>query len=85
MGNLGSSQRIQKFIDIKNAIEQNHKEEFVQSHFFGFHYSNLPIVLQYLVRLNPYADGNRQLQGGKFDIPDRLFISLADSFRNAIS
>jgi len=26
-----------------------------------------------------------QLQGGKFDIPDRLFTSVADSFRNAIT
>ena len=55
----------------------------MQSHFFGFHYSNLPIVLQYLIRVSPYAEGARQLQGGKFDIPDRLFTSISDSFRNA--
>jgi hypothetical protein len=83
MGSLGNTERIQKFIEIKNAIEENHKEEFVQSHFFGFHYSNLPIVLQYLIRVSPYAEGAMQLQGGKFDIPDRLFTSIADSFRNA--
>jgi hypothetical protein len=55
MGSLGSNERIQKFIEIKNNIEEHHKEEFAQSHHFGFHYSNLPIVLQYLIRLHPYA------------------------------
>ena len=55
MGSLGSPERMQKFIDIKNNIEENHKDEFLQSHFFGFHYSNLPIVLQYLIRLRPYS------------------------------
>jgi hypothetical protein len=55
MGSLGSYDRIQKFIEIKKNIEQNYKDEFIQSHFFGFHYSNLPIVLQYLIRINPYA------------------------------
>jgi hypothetical protein len=83
MGGLGSPERIQKFIEVKNNIEEHHKEEFVQSHFFGFHYSNLPIVLQFLIRTRPYAHGAKQLQGGKFDIPDRLFTSIADSFRNA--
>lgn len=55
----------------------------MQSHFFGFHYSNLPIVLQYLIRMHPYAEGAKQLQGGKFDIADRLFTSVGDSFKNA--
>jgi hypothetical protein len=38
-----------------------------------------------MIRVNPYAEGAMQLQGGKFDIPDRLFTSIADSFKNATS
>lgn len=52
-------------------------------HYFGFHYSNLPIVLQYLIRVNPYSAGAKTLQGGKFDIPDRLFYSIPESFKGA--
>jgi hypothetical protein len=85
MGSLGSPERVQKFMEIKRNIEEHHREEFADSHHFGFHYSNMPIVLQYLIRMRPYAEGAMQLQGGKFDIPDRLFTSLADSFRNASS
>lgn len=83
MGSCGTQERIDKFVEIKNVIEQNHKEEFIQPHFFGFHYSNIAIVLQYLVRVYPYAEGAIQMQGGKFDIPDRLFMSVAESYRNA--
>ena len=33
--------------------------------------------------MNPYTDGAKYLQGGKFDIPDRLFSSMSDSYKNA--
>jgi hypothetical protein len=36
--------------------------------------------LQYLIRLFPYSDGAKRLQGGKFDLADRLFNSIGDSW-----
>lgn len=50
---------------------------------FGSHYSSPAIVLQYLVRLYPYADGAKELQGGRFDLADRLFFSIEESYHAA--
>ena len=51
--------------------------------FYGTHYSCAGYVLNYLVRLQPYADYARSLQGGHFDKPDRLFKSIDSSWRSA--
>ena len=41
------------------------------------HYStNAGVVLHFLVRLHPFAGLHRQLQGGNFDVADRLFSSV---------
>jgi hypothetical protein len=36
-----------------------------------------------LIRILPYTDGAKELQSGKFDIADRLFFSLNETFKNA--
>eukprot|EP00978_Attheya_sp_CCMP212_P018236 scaffold49571_cov50-Attheya_sp.AAC.1 len=44
---------------------------------YGSHYSSSGgVVLHYLVRLRPFAGLHRQLQGGQFDVADRLFDSV---------
>lgn len=44
---------------------------------YGSHYStSAGVVLHYLVRLHPFAGLHRQLQGGHFDVADRLFSSI---------
>lgn len=43
------------------------------------------IILQYLIRMNPFSEGSKCLQGGKFDISDRLFYSIPESFKCATS
>jgi hypothetical protein len=48
----------------------------IEPFMYGSHYSNEGIVLYYLLRQQPYTDSARQLQGGKFDLPDRLFTSV---------
>lgn len=40
-------------------------------------------MLFYLIRLPPFTDENRQLQGGQFDHADRLFNSLRDTWMSA--
>jgi hypothetical protein len=82
MGCLGNEERREKFRKVYESSE--HFGPMAQQQFhYGFHYSNLPIVLQYLIRCGPYTEACKMLQGGKFDVPDRLFSSLADSFNNA--
>jgi hypothetical protein len=43
---------------------------------YGSHYSSAGIVLYYLIRLEPFTALNANFQGGKFDLPDRLFVSM---------
>ena len=81
MGSLGSAERIEVF----NERFRNMQSEGSDPPFhFGSHYSNPGITLFYLVRLAPFDECAKELQGGKFDLPDRLFHSLDDSYFSAI-
>jgi len=52
---------------------------------YGSHYLSAGIVLYYLVRLEPFTSLNIQLQGGRFDLPDRLFTSVKGAWDLSIS
>ncbi|CAG9318802.1 unnamed protein product [Blepharisma stoltei] len=52
------------------------KDEEIQPFHYGSHYSSAGIVLHYLVRLDPFTEQAQSLQGGHFDVPDRLFYSV---------
>ena len=47
---------------------------------YGSHYSNPIYIAHYLTRLFPFSHIMIELQGDKFDDPNRLFISIANSF-----
>jgi len=49
---------------------------------YGTHYSTPGYVLYYLVRLAPAA--MLRLQNGRFDAPDRLFYSIADTWKGCL-
>eukprot|EP01028_Stygiella_incarcerata_P010866 TRINITY_DN5892_c0_g1_i1.p1 TRINITY_DN5892_c0_g1~~TRINITY_DN5892_c0_g1_i1.p1 ORF type:complete len:3232 (-),score=682.69 TRINITY_DN5892_c0_g1_i1:191-9886(-) len=50
---------------------------------YGSHYSSPGIVLYYLVRLEPFSSWNISLQSGRFDHADRLFHSIAETWKSA--
>jgi hypothetical protein len=52
---------------------------------YGSHYSAAAFVLWYLMRLEPYTSLHVQLQEGKFDKADRLFDSIAATWKGCIS
>lgn len=80
MGSLGSAERVRYF---KERYQSYAKETSEPPFHFGSHYSNPGIVLSYLVRLFPYSEGAKELQGGRFDLPDRLFKSINEAFVSA--
>ena len=47
---------------------------------YGSHYSSSPIVLFFLLRMEPYTKLARALQGDRFDRADRLFHSIAETY-----
>ena len=59
------------------------EEGVIKPYFFGSNYSNPVYVCTYLVRLFPFTHISIELQGKKFDDPNRLFISIENSFYNS--
>lgn len=52
---------------------------------YGSHYSSAGIVLYFLLRLEPFTTENIRLQGGLFDVADRLFDSLVGTWDSCLS
>uniref|UniRef100_A0A0N5AT06 WD repeat and FYVE domain-containing protein 3 n=1 Tax=Syphacia muris TaxID=451379 RepID=A0A0N5AT06_9BILA len=50
---------------------------------YGTHYSSAMIVVSYLVRLEPFAQQFLKLQGGHFDLADRMFHCVGDAWTSA--
>uniref|UniRef100_A0A182IIZ4 BEACH domain-containing protein n=1 Tax=Anopheles atroparvus TaxID=41427 RepID=A0A182IIZ4_ANOAO len=50
---------------------------------YGTHYSSAMIVCSYLVRLEPFTQNFLRLQGGHFDLADRLFHSVKEAWFSA--
>jgi hypothetical protein len=73
VGALGSEQRVQFY---KAKLEATDPFDPVPPYQFGTHYSSPGVVFNFLVRLQPYTEASRNLQGGKFDLSDRLFSSV---------
>lgn len=51
--------------------------------YYGTHYSCSGYVLNYLMRMQPFTKLAVDLQGGHFDVADRLFISIEGSWNSA--
>jgi hypothetical protein len=52
---------------------------------YGSHYSSAGIVLHYLLRIEPFTSEHIGLQGGRFDVADRLFNSVGEQWRTCLS
>jgi len=65
--------RLEEFLERFNTFADPSIPPFM----YGSHYStSAGVVLHFLVRLHPFAGLHRQLQGGHFDVADRLFSSV---------
>lgn len=81
---------LEKPIGAQNLKRKDHFREIYENadsketaFHYGTHYSNSGIVMHYLLRLEPYTKLNVDLQSGRFDIPDRLFSSIAGTWDSA--
>jgi len=83
MGALGLA-RAEQFSERYDALQSNHSrgDELPAFH-YGTHYSCAAYVLNYMLRLEPYSRLALSLQGGKFDLADRLFHNIGGSWKSA--
>jgi len=84
MGAQGAERAIKFQETFKELEENNHEnpDEFPPYH-YATHYSTAGYVLYYLLRLEPFSRLAITLQGGHFDLPDRLFKSISGSWSSA--
>ena len=48
--------------------------------YYGSHYSTEGFVIYYMLRQEPFTTLGVNLQGGRFDCPDRLFFNAARTY-----
>jgi hypothetical protein len=78
--------RAQSFRDRYEALDDTYMHsDGVPPFHYGTHYSCAAYVLYYLMRLEPFSRLALTLQGGHFDVADRLFYNVGSSWRSASS
>jgi len=70
-------ERLESILQRYNSLS---KDSEVKPFHYGSHYSNAGIVISYLLRLEPFSSLHMELQGGRFDYPDRLFSSIKQTW-----
>jgi len=76
MGALNET-RLQDFLDRYNSFAENETIQNIPPFMYGSHYSTMVgVVLHFLIRLQPFASLHKEMQGGRFDVADRLFSSI---------
>ncbi|KZC14375.1 Neurobeachin, partial [Dufourea novaeangliae] len=61
---------------------QSWEHDSIPPFHYGTHYSTAAFVLHWMIRVEPMTTMFLALQGGKFDYPNRLFSSIALSWKN---
>ena len=65
----------------RNLKKEN--DPYMIAYMYGSNYSNPTYVCNYMTRIFPYTHIGIELQGDKFDDPNRLFTSVKSSFKSA--
>uniref|UniRef100_A0A0K0FFM9 Blue cheese (inferred by orthology to a D. melanogaster protein) n=1 Tax=Strongyloides venezuelensis TaxID=75913 RepID=A0A0K0FFM9_STRVS len=76
-----SPERLNQFL--KRYAEWDDPSHETPPYMYGTHYSSAMIVLSFMVRVEPFTTQFLKLQGGHFDLADRMFHSIEDSFISA--
>jgi len=85
MGALGE-ERAQQFMERYHALAAHcFTDDDPPPFHYGTHYSCAAYVLYYLMRLEPFSRLALSLQGGRFDVADRLFHDVGRSWKSASS
>ncbi|XP_048195177.1 WD repeat- and FYVE domain-containing protein 4 [Perognathus longimembris pacificus] len=77
-----TKERKLKFIQRYKEVEKTDGDMTFQCHYCT-HYSSAIIVASYLVRMPPFTQAFCSLQGGGFDVADRMFHSVKSTWESA--
>ncbi|XP_072939310.1 WD repeat and FYVE domain-containing protein 3 [Epargyreus clarus] len=76
-----SADRLEQFRKRYKEWDDPHGE--TPPYHYGTHYSSAMIVCSYLVRMEPFTQHFLRLQGGHFDLADRMFHSIKEAWNSA--
>ena len=74
--------RKELFMETYETLKSD-ENEGIKPYIYGSNYSNPIYVCNYLVRIFPFTHISIELQGNKLDDPNRLFLSVNQSFINS--
>ena len=77
-------QRLESYIT-RRADYEDPSGDNIESFLYGTPFSSAMIVAAYMVRLEPYSQHFLKLQGGHFDLADRMFNSIGEAWSSASS
>jgi len=84
INNLAYSNKL--YLENKTMVNEDESYALSEKPYnYGSHYSNPLYVTHFLSRIFPFSYILIELQGKKFDDPDRLFISVKNSYHNSIT
>ncbi|XAR54112.1 hypothetical protein NMG60_11029121 [Bertholletia excelsa] len=72
--------RLEKFQERYSSFD----DPAIPKFHYGSHYSSAGTVLYYLVRVEPFTTLSIQLQGGKFDHADRMFLDIGATWNGVL-
>ncbi|KAL7108777.1 hypothetical protein ACP275_06G135100 [Erythranthe tilingii] len=75
-----NAERLQKFQERYSSFD----DPVIPKFHYGSHYSTAGTVLYYLTRVEPFTTLSIQLQGGKFDHADRMFLDIAATWNGVL-
>ena len=70
---------------MKDNKNENKENEIEKPYYYGTQMSNRVYVSHYLTRLFPFTNMAIEIQGDNFDVSDRLFLSIENSFKMSTS
>ena len=83
--NLNEDEDNNNVIDL-DSIYKNKLIPFEKiPYYYGSHYSNATYTSHFLTRLFPFTFTTLEIQGGKFDVSERLFLNIIKSFHSISS
>eukprot|EP00811_Abedinium_folium_P013342 NODE_223_length_3358_cov_5.037450.p1 GENE.NODE_223_length_3358_cov_5.037450~~NODE_223_length_3358_cov_5.037450.p1 ORF type:complete len:1013 (+),score=329.58 NODE_223_length_3358_cov_5.037450:334-3039(+) len=62
-----------------------HANADIPAFHYGSHFSSPATVMNFLIRMEPFTSLARTLQGGRYDVADRIFSSLPDAWRSCFT
>ncbi|KAL6981844.1 BEACH domain-containing protein C2 [Sarracenia purpurea var. burkii] len=75
-----NADRLKKFQERYSSFD----DPVIPKFHYGSHYSSAGTVLYYLVRVEPFTTLSIQLQGGKFDHADRMFLDIGGTWNGVL-